>query len=784
DAAPRRGGRGAERQPERGQHDEALAAYAAHAAALADQLGADPDPAVVAAHADLLRAEPSRAPRLVGVRTAPDALLGRDDDLAALDAALRTARLVTVIGPGGMGKTRIAHEVARLAAPRFARVLFVELAGTRTAEDVLAAVAETAGARGARTTRIGAETVAPDLLGRAVDALAAARTLLVLDNCEHVVDAAAALADDVLGAVPDLAVLATSRIPLLVPGEHLHPLPPLPTDTDAADLFARRARAARPDVRLDPDAVRRIVTHLDGLPLAIELAAARLRSMSLTELEARLADRFAVLVGGSRTAPERHRTLFAVIDWSWRLLPADDQRAAALLGAFPDGFTAEAAGALLGEDPERLLASLVDQSLLVFRDEPRSRYRMLETVREFALAAAEQAGLQAAARSGLDAAAVAFVRGLEPHVAAGPDATALEELAVEEETLRAVLRVPPAGREAVVVAVFAALATHWILRGEAESVEDVLPRVRQAVARRGGSTAERVELLRALVVVTTVSVLAGLPDALRVRGLLRRTLRDVPRGASPLWEAGARLVLEPEPPQPDAPLLTDLAASPDPVVRTFAVLTRSQLLENAGRAEEALVEADRAERLAERHGLDWFRTVAGASAVQLRSQRGERAEAIALGEALEATPFARRGLTDTRQQDWLMGVNLLAVGRTAEARRRFERIAALPVVGRASESTDVRAIAMAGLAVLAAHEGDESARRERWAEAVAEGRRASAPWAAIVAAAALPDAVARDERGTALTVYRRLRPRTIALIRLGGPRADSPVVAAGGVRVA
>ena len=339
----------------------ALTRYETYRRSLRDELGTEPGAAVRELHQQLLQGEPVRH----GVPHEPNALLGRDADVAAVSALVRTARVTTVVGPGGLGKTRLAQAVGLAAEQR--AVYLVGLAGVGADEDVAGEVASVVGAGE----------------GRIVDALGAG-ALLILDNCEHVLRGAADLVRELVSASKDLRVLTTSRAPLGLSSESVYPLPELDVDTSVA-LFEQRARAARPGVELPADVVRELCARLDGLPLAVELAAARVRVLSVREIADRLADRFALLRGGSRDAPARHHTLRAVVEWSWNLLDAAGREAMAALAVFPGGFTAEAAGWLVDGDVLDVLAGLVDQSLVKVDETPAgTRFRMLETVREFA----------------------------------------------------------------------------------------------------------------------------------------------------------------------------------------------------------------------------------------------------------------------------------------------------------------------------------------------------------------------------------------------------------------
>lgn len=355
----------------------ALARYDAYRRALRDDLGTDPGPALRTAHQELLRDEAPSVRR--GIPYEPNPLLGRADDITAVAGLLRTWRVVSIVGPGGLGKTRLAQVAGREAEQK--AVHFVPLAGVTRDDDVAAEVAAALGV---------GEAVHPDLLTRIAAALGPGPALLVLDNCEQVVRGAADLVRALVSLTRDVRVLTTSRAPLGLSSEAVYLLPELSLAT-TVELFGQRARAARPGVELPDPAVEELCRQLDGLPLAVELAAARVRVMSVTEVARRLDDRFALLRGGSRDAPERHRTLLAVVDWSWHLLDPTGQRALRALSVFPDGFTADAAEQLLGDSD--VLEDLVDQSLLKAADTPSGvRFRMLETVRQFSTAHRAQAG--------------------------------------------------------------------------------------------------------------------------------------------------------------------------------------------------------------------------------------------------------------------------------------------------------------------------------------------------------------------------------------------------------
>ncbi len=487
-----------------GRQSEALSAYEEARAVLAEELGVDPSPELASVHLAVLRGElpvshelpvsrelpvshelPVVREALIVPRGAPSQLtsfVGRRAEMSAIAERLASSRLVTLIGPGGAGKTRLAIEAT---ARRPGGSAFVELGELPEGGDVAQAVLA---ALGLRDGLLSTEQRGPR--ERLVAALSDRPALIVLDNCEHVVDDAAALVHRLLGACPELRVLATSREALGITGEALLPVAPLelpspdaaPLSAAAVRLFADRAAAVRPGFVVD-DAnasdVLRICRALDGLPLAIELAAARLRSLPVGEVAARLDDAFGLLSRGSRTAGPRHRTLRALVSWSWDLLEAEEQRLARRLSVFPGGARLESIEAVCGvADTVGALAGLADKSLVEVAGD---RYRMLRTVHAFCAERLEEAGETARLRSAHAAHFQALMATAAPHLLRAEQLEWLARLDAEHDNLLTALR---HADPALGLRLVADLTTYWWLRGR--RTEGVAP-ARALLAAVGAS---------------------------------------------------------------------------------------------------------------------------------------------------------------------------------------------------------------------------------------------------------------------------------------------------------
>jgi predicted ATPase/DNA-binding CsgD family transcriptional regulator len=415
--------------------------------------------------------------------------IGRDGPVRQVAGLLAESRLVTVTGPGGSGKTRLAGQVARRAAVGFADGAWLaELAPVRDPAQVASAVVAALGVR--EQPEVPAEEVLARVLARQ-------QLLLVLDNCEHVIGAAAALCARLLAACDDVRVLATSREPLAVAGEARYRLAPLSLPdgdgeadaggSEAVALFADRARGVDARFTLDREsspAVGRLVTRLDGMPLAIELAAARVEALGIAQLLDRLGDRFALLAGGDRLAAARHRSLAATVEWSYQLLDDRERRVFRAVSVFPGPFTLEAAAAVAGDGSEDAVLHLVDCSLLSppqTGPDGRPRYVMLETLRAYG------ARLQADAGE-LDAAAAAlagYALRVAEEAAAGlqtstAEVAAARRLDAEDAMMRQVLRWAMAHDAVMALRLAAALGWWWFLRGRLPSEYPVL---REAAGR-------------------------------------------------------------------------------------------------------------------------------------------------------------------------------------------------------------------------------------------------------------------------------------------------------------
>ncbi|MFI7135748.1 BTAD domain-containing putative transcriptional regulator [Nonomuraea sp. NPDC050153] len=598
-----------------GRGAEALAAYQRIRGLLADRFGSDPGPQLQEAHLAVLRGELPRPRRSHGNLDVPlTSFVGRDDDVRRVMDLLGRARLVTLVGPGGSGKTRLANTVGRRLTPS-GGVWFVPLAPVG-ADDVPRVVLDRLRAR---EEGVRPRPVTPDeVLDHLAETLADDDLVLVLDNCEHVIEAAATLAGALLGRCPRLRVLATSREALRIDGETLHPVLPLelpePGATDeraracaAVRLFHDRAAAVRPGFTPEGGtltAVVEICRRLDGLPLAIELAAARLRALPVEAVAARLDDRFRLLTGGSRTALPRHRTLSAAVAWSWDLLDTDERSLLERLAVVPGGFTEDAAEAIGGlGDVRELLTALVDKSLLHSvepADPVEPRYRALETIREYGLARLARRDEADVVRERHARFFLQLAETADPYLRTSDQLRWLARLSAERDNLSAAIRWAVESGDAGLAARFGvALCWYWFLRDHPPESLDLLGRVLQVPGPAEPQARALVVVAHALATTETISR----PDEAEATfDQIRKALECVAPGTHPILEM-ARLALAVSSGHDGAVP----AEWTDPWSRSLALMVRGVLVMNTGHAAEATHLLSRAltgfEELGERWGL-------------------------------------------------------------------------------------------------------------------------------------------------------------------------------------
>ncbi|MFC0448732.1 BTAD domain-containing putative transcriptional regulator [Rhodococcus jostii] len=722
-----------------GRDNEALDVFATFRKRLVDRLGADPSPALVALHTEILRGGSSResaaarpaAPdrTAIGLRAAPNALLGRDTDIVEIEGLLTSSRVVTILGPGGAGKTRLANELGVRAAAGTS-VALVELASLRSSEDVVAAISSTLG--------LSEVDIAPGRLivsrvhsarERLREALSAGPMLLVLDNCEHVIGACSEIVADLVAAGDQLTVLATSRSPLMLASEVVYPLPPLSSedeDAPAVQLFTARARAVRPTARLDPETVRGVCRTLDGLPLAIELAAARVRSMSVEDIGRRLEDRFALLRSHDPTSPERHRTLHAVIDWSWQLLGEQQQVALRRLCRFPAGFTLDAARTIAEwdgvDDVVDAVEGLVNQSLLSVSETTDSlRYYMLETVREYGeeqlAAAAEES--EVFARQGVWVrrfASEALGRCRADQIALADDIDA------DHDNLLAVLRWALDRADAETVAtVFPLLGGLWAIRGAHSEVMNWTPRVLDATADSDLKDVDS-ELVAYTFLLAAMHLVFG--GQARTLARTRTRLRHVVRGRADLPPVSAfavKVILCLGSGRRLARAVAEGVRSHDRETRAAALSVRAGMRENLGDFRGALRDARAVSELCVGIGDVWGTAMAAQFLGSLHSQSGEYQAAV--GHYQVAVEGLRKlGAQEEADQLWGFQASALIADGDVEAGRKVLAETVLEhrgaVASAGGEQDEWRVAAISSLAEADLADGDIERGLARYREAL------------------------------------------------------------------
>jgi predicted ATPase/DNA-binding SARP family transcriptional activator len=681
-----------------GRDTDALLVYQRTREALADALGVDPSPELSALPVALLRGELGRREetRKTNLRAELTSFVGKDADVAAVRQLVTEHRLTTLIGPGGSGKTRLATETARtLLGDLPDGVWLVELAAIGADGDV--AQPALAGL-GLRDALLG-DAPHADPADRLIAAIREREALLVLDNCEHVIESAAAFAHRVLGECRRLRILATSREPLGITGEALWPVVPLAVpegdagageieSSPAVQLLRDRAGAVRRDLVIDAPTLStmvRVCRALDGMPLAIELAAARLRTMSIDQLANQLDDRFRLLTSGSRTALPRHRTLRAVVDWSWELLTDAERVVLRRLSVFSGGASVAAAERVCAGDAVEawevleLLTSLTEKSLLVAERDSAPRYRMLGTIKEYAGHRLAEAGESDVARHAHLTYFTELAETAEPHLRRAEQLEWLARLEAEHDNISAAMRGALAAGEAhAAMRLAAGAGWYWWLSGhKAEGVELIV-----AAAGTPGEVADEIRSVVYAYVVGWASSGRGADE------------RDAEEWIHKVYELSQRverrhvstalvIPLERMLREPNAPLAAwePLQDDEDPWVRALGRLHvgRTRIfLGDPGRDADADLETALAEfrALGERWGMSFALTEL-ADRIATRGEFARACEyleqAVSVVTEVGAIEDVIRIRSRQAQMYWLLGDGDASAAAMTEAERCVER---------------------------------------------------------------------------------------------------------------
>jgi predicted ATPase/DNA-binding SARP family transcriptional activator len=761
-----------------GRRAEALEVYHQARELLADRLGVDPSAQLEQVYLRILRGEEeasAAANRTVrssdnsfdtertvvpapGNPTvhpvAPSTLtsfVGRDTEVAQVLKNLGSARLVTLTGPGGVGKTRIAAEVSgRLAGAAW----FVELAPVTDPADVPYAVLDAIGIRERVISRRGGDPGAGPL-DRLAAALADRDDVMVLDNCEHVIEAAAELAGRVLAACPRVRIVVTSGQPLRIDGETLCPVPPLavppppPSGAEGPESYASvrllrdRAVAVRPDFELDADnaaAVARICRALDGMPLAIELAAVWLRTLTPGQLAERLDDRFALLTGGSRTALPRHRTLRAVVDWSWDLLEPAEQVLARRLAVFPAGATLAMAELVCADEllPSTqvlpALSGLVDKSIIAASQGTDAasppRYRMLETVRAYGLERLAETGEQDRVRDAFAAHYLDLAETTDPRLRGRGQGRWLRELAAEQDNLFAALRWAITRRDAETALRFVlALGWYWVLRGQSGELEALACDVLELEPRERSQRVAEARMVCALIAAGPSWEIHQVQPVLAAAVADFAELAGGEPPSNPVAAMGEPMLAlaERDPERALAVFDHYYRDSPDPWDRAAILMMRGSFGRMLGRTDWA--ESDFRESLAAFRALGeaWGTALVLIQLAELTQLKGEYATEIAALEEAAAFGEELGAWGDLAYIDGMLAGARVRTGDLERARADLER-AERSAAERSVSLDDMGAWLNLLRAELNWAEGDLAAAARNCAKALAWVEARQSPW--------------------------------------------------------
>jgi predicted ATPase/DNA-binding SARP family transcriptional activator len=682
-----------------GRDTEALLVYERTKEALADALGVDPSPDLSALHVALLRGEVGRRQenRNTNLHAELTSYIGKDADVGAVAGLVAEHRLTTLIGPGGSGKTRLATETGRnLLGDLPDGAWMVEFAAIGADGDV---AQTTLAALGLRDALLGeASNLEPR--ERLIAAIRERKMLLILDNCEHVIESAAELAHRMLGECPRLRILATSREPLGITGEVLWPVAPLalpdgnatPGEIESAaavQLLRDRAGAVRKDLVVDANTLAtmaRVCRALDGMPLAIELAAARLRTMSLDQLANRLDDRFRLLTGGSRTALPRHRTLRAMVDWSWELLTDAERVVLRRLAVFSGGASLEAAERVCAGDavePEEvleLLTALTEKSLLVAAGDSAPRYRMLGTIKEYAGQRLAEAGESDLARHAHLAYFTELTETADPHLRRAEQLEWLAKLDAEHDNISAAMRgALAAGDAQAAMRLAAGTGWYWWLSGHRAEGIELITAATNIPGEVGDETRATVYGLA-----VTFASSGRAADEDQVAEWIHKAYRFAQRSRSRNPVLAVVVPLERMLQGPDAilPAWESLLDNEDPWVRALARLHLGKsrvMLGHAGRDADAYLEMALTEfrALGERFGIS-FASTELANRIAMRGEFAAACEYYEQAIAVVSEVGANEDVVSMRSRQaqlyWLLGDEDASEAAMAEAERYAERV--------------------------------------------------------------------------------------------------------------